>query len=984
MTCKSKATPPSKLEGDPAPPLSSQGAKQAREQTGNKENVEIVAKPINGGLDHTNYSSQPSSPASFKQSLKRPYLRSRSSNGSLGKGQDDSEGPTQNGTTGGSKGPPVKPTPQRKGSWISSISSKFSSTPPASPNPSKDASGSTKQASASPHVELHNPFNSLSQPATKEESSKEVSPANQNSTASKGGHPSFLQNALRKLSSSGATGLGKFSGSGSPAQRRVMNVDQNRERCRIPDLDQAKLRRVSFCVDVEIAGFARYPESEQEESTGRRPSLTMLEQQVKANKKKDAKEAKAKDVGEGAALKSPDVVTEEKEAEGVVHANEEAVGTSADPKPEGDLLCTNGEAPTKKKEKKKRTEAERKERRERKRRQAEESGTIPMELTRDPTDDDSSSTANSPLGSATPVPQKIADRPTTDPLRIYKRCAQLRETAALKKICDQISSPSCKLAESPGTVAMLDLTGYSMDLQDIITLGDWLAVVPVRKLILEDCGLTDEAVRVILSGLLGCKTAEQAKHNKKLAKRKSDSDQHEEELGIVQKISLKNNPKLTKIGWKHVGLFMHMSKSLKSIDLSGIPFPIPRQQDGAKADLCTLISKGLAERFGKDSLEELILNQCQLSTSNIGQLIDGALACGLRRLGLAGNDMDEDGLEHIIRYIKSGVCEGLDLGGNDLRGRLGGLAAALDSKNPLIAVSFADCNLEPSDLNVILPTLTQLMNFKFIDFSHNRALFATQPDALPILRRYLPQMATLKRIHMADVDMSPDHLIGLAEIFPETPDLAHVNVLENPRIQELMNAKDGPSQEEACALFASLMTAARISHGICAIDIEVPSADSNEVVKTLASQVVAYCLRNMERGPVNEATAGELYAKESDQHAPEILLHIVGSMPGYDDKVDEPAPDEDYVIGGTGVVKALGVCLGTAAASGRTSRDISPSGSGAATPRHKANAPTQKKPKEFSKQLLESARKIRSRLRPALVREDRLGNIAEYRKCFLV
>ena len=53
-----------------------------------------------------------------------------------------------------------------------------------------------------------------------------------------------------------------------------------------------------------------------------------------------------------------------------------------------------------------------------------------------------------------------------------------------------------------------------MQLPDIITLSDYLAVVPVKKLILEDCGLGDEAVRVILAGLLAAKTPEQAKHNK--------------------------------------------------------------------------------------------------------------------------------------------------------------------------------------------------------------------------------------------------------------------------------------------------------------------------------------------------------------------------------------------------------------------------------------------------------------------------------------
>jgi hypothetical protein len=107
-------------------------------------------------------------------------------------------------------------------------------------------------------------------------------------------------------------------------------------------------------------------------------------------------------------------------------------------------------------------------------------------------------------------------------------------------------------------------------------------------------------------------------------------------------------------------------------------------------------------------------------------------------------------------------------------------------------------------------------------------------------------MPTLKRIHLTDVSMTPEQAIALAEILPESPALAHVNMLENPLIAALANAKDEANQEEACALYASLMAAVRVSQSIICIDIEVPSADSSEIVKALAKQVVAYCLWNME------------------------------------------------------------------------------------------------------------------------------------------
>jgi hypothetical protein len=248
----------------------------------------------------------------------------------------------------------------------------------------------------------------------------------------------------------------------------------------------------------------------------------------------------------------------------------------------------------------------------------------------------------------------------------------------------------------------------------------------------------------------------------------------------------------------------------------------------------------------------------------------------------------------------------------------------------------------------------------------------------------------LKRIHLNDVGLSSEHAIALAEILPECPVLAHLSILDNPPITELMNSRESAAQEEACALFASLMTAVRLSRTIIAIDIEVPSAESNEIVKALASQVIAYSLRNMEHSALQDLEGSESSKGMPDKDAPEILLHIVGHMDGYKENhdADEPAPDDDYLMGGNAIVKALGVCLGTADDKSRAvSRNISPShtpgGSGAATPRVSSTAfkpACQKKPRDMSKQLLESARKIRMRLKPALIHEDRAGNDLNYRK----
>ena len=64
---------------------------------------------------------------------------------------------------------------------------------------------------------------------------------------------------FRRLSSSNNGALTQSGKLGHGlVDRVVLNVDQHRERCPIQELSYAKLRRVAFCVDVEIAPQPRY------------------------------------------------------------------------------------------------------------------------------------------------------------------------------------------------------------------------------------------------------------------------------------------------------------------------------------------------------------------------------------------------------------------------------------------------------------------------------------------------------------------------------------------------------------------------------------------------------------------------------------------------------------------------------------------------------------------------------------------------------
>ncbi|KAF2122777.1 hypothetical protein BDV96DRAFT_639345 [Lophiotrema nucula] len=868
--------------------------------------------------------------------------------------------------------PPDSKSGLRRGSWISNISSKFSSQNAAPPAQTTHA-----QAQGSPATA--NGANGTTSSAN--------GALNGIQAASNGAHPgpepyvpqppksSFISNALRRLSSGTQVGtMGKVTPHGGVCPRKVLNVDPNRDRCLVPELDQNKLRRVAFSVDVEIAGGPRYKDDPDEE-----------------DRKKKRKERKLKERGEGEALKRPDVFVQEKEQEGAVKINGriEAVGNEDAPNPEGTVLEDDRKETSKKKEKKKRSEAERKERKEKKRRKAEENGTIPLELTRDDDEEGPDPAPSAEVEKQHPRPQ---GRPTTDPLRIYRRCCQLRETPILKRICDQLSAPQACALTTPGVVTCLDLTGSRLQLADVVTLSDWLAIVPVKKLFMEDADLNDEKVRLILAGLLAAKMPEPPK--RLLSQEKTvgnGTNQGDERSGIIKKLVLKNNTKITGEGWKHISLFIYMCKSIQALDVSMIPFPKPAPQlsqqmshesdasttsiSPRKKDVGDILSKAISERLAGSRLEELIFGECNLAAPTIRKIIDGVIISGVNRLGLAGNDIDSEGVDHIVHYIRSGVCQGIDLGGNDIRDSIVQISQALTKDCPLWALSLADCDLTPESLKPLFPALCTLPAFRFLDLSRNKDLFAHM-SSLCMLRKYMPHLQGLKRIHLADVNLSPEGAIGIAEVIPECKEIAHVNILENPKITAVSSATDEASQEEAAALYASFMAAAKLSHTLICVDVDVPGPEAGEVVRALAKQVVAYSLRNME----SFSQIPELKPEPKEVHVPDVLMHVVGHAEGFSENHDNdpPAPNDDYIVTGTGVVKALSYCLLQKATDMRRA-SLAPSGT--TTPRTKVEEEEDiMKAKTTSKYLLGSARNIKARLQPALLREARAGNDMAYRK----
>lgn len=642
----------------------------------------------------------------------------------------------------------------RRNSWISSLSSKFSPASPSAPQTSKSSANGTN-AGPIPHTAKDHLPPATRTPEKIEHEKEELQPYCPQKP--KETNSSFFSSLTRRLSSNAqAGGMGKSAENGGVCARRILNVDHHRERCLVPELDPTKLRRVSFSVDVEIAGAPRYRDDE----SG-------------ASKQKKTRDRKVKDKAEGEALKHPEAVAECKDKSDAANRSTDgavpASPTDAPPSPVSETLTQDGEEKTQKTPK---TEEEKRERKERKRRRAEENGQVPVELTGDQTSTLVSSQTSTPAPSGTATP-KTQDRPTTDPVRIYRRCCQLRESPILKRITEQLMSPNCTIPDDPGVVAELRLSGSRMQMADVLTLSDWLAIVPVKRLLLEDADLGDEGVRVVLSGLLAAKKPEPTKRRNGIRQAPSSPS-----MGIIEKLTLKNNPRITKAGWKYIALFLYMCRSIKAVDVSMIQFPqsLPatkgetptKPRGGATnfADTAETFCKALSERLGGSQLEELTMAECGLRAPQIRRIVDGATISGISRLGFAGNEIDDEAFDCILGFVRSGICHALDLGSNDLRGRLERLAEALTFKPdcPVWGLSLAGCNLDTEGLRQLFPSLHALHNFRFLDLSHNKDLFDGDICTLQLLRKYIPKLHMLKRIHLRDVGMSVKQAISLAEV----------------------------------------------------------------------------------------------------------------------------------------------------------------------------------------------------------------------------
>ncbi|KAF5100328.1 hypothetical protein D0Z00_001296 [Geotrichum galactomycetum] len=236
-----------------------------------------------------------------------------------------------------------------------------------------------------------------------------------------------------------------------------------------------------------------------------------------------------------------------------------------------------------------------------------------------------------------------------------------------------------------------------------------------------------------------------------------------------------------------------------------------------------LLTKTLVARGG---IEELIINGCMVPHKQFQELISKGCSIATKRLGVASSDLQESDLLALSEWTTQTncVCEGIDLGGNDL-GDLTELIAKIFSQASLFFVSFNSCHLKnAAELGAIFESHHWNSKLRFIDLSFNPELF---PKVLPAFTTYLPEYREMRRIHLDYNGLRSKDIIRLADSFAKCPSLSHISLLGNSEI----NAAAGEA----------LAVAVKLSRSITFVDI-----DSGLIPDNISRRLSHYCMQNAE------------------------------------------------------------------------------------------------------------------------------------------
>ncbi|CAI4043739.1 hypothetical protein SKDZ_10G1730 [Saccharomyces kudriavzevii ZP591] len=402
---------------------------------------------------------------------------------------------------------------------------------------------------------------------------------------------------------------------------------------------------------------------------------------------------------------------------------------------------------------------------------------------------------------------------------VYTRCCHLREILPIPATLKQLKK------NSTDPIPILQLRNPRPSMVEIWSFSDFLSIAPVLCLSLDGVQLTVQMLRIILGSLV-------YKRN-------------------FQKLSLRNTL-LDEEGWKVLCYFVSKAKSLHSIDLTMVPSIKTNVQKPSKSSLKSKIQRmqcNIENRSDMNwdlltasialegGLEEIVISGAQMNAAQFKNFI--LVACiATERLGLAYNRLSKSQCDDLARWMVQSKVTGLDVGFNDLNGKLSSFTDAVlgkiqkaNEKNVFKFLSLNGTNLkvnkhdtfENNEVLKLISVLCYSENLKFLDISNNPAIF---PHCVPTLIDFLPVFVNLVRLHIDYNNLSSTSIVMLAEVLPMCSRLNYFSML---------------GSELDLASSKALAEAVRKSSSLMTLDVDYVYMPEN-----IKEKISLYALRNIE------------------------------------------------------------------------------------------------------------------------------------------
>ncbi|AJR71453.1 Mhp1p [Saccharomyces cerevisiae YJM1447] len=402
---------------------------------------------------------------------------------------------------------------------------------------------------------------------------------------------------------------------------------------------------------------------------------------------------------------------------------------------------------------------------------------------------------------------------------VYTRCCHLREILPIPATLKQLKKGSTD------PIPILQLRNPRPSMLEIWSFSDFLSIAPVLCLSLDGVQLTVQMLRIILSSLV--------------------YKQH------FEKLSLRNTP-LDEEGWKVLCYFVSKAKSLHSIDLTMVPSIKTNVQKPSKSSLKSKILRmqcNLENRSDMNwdlltasialmgGLEEIVISGAKMNSAQFKNFI--LVACiATERLGLAYNGLSKSQCDDLAKWMVQSKVTGLDVGFNDLNGKLSSFTDAVlgkiqkaNEKNVFKFLSLNGTNLrvnehdtfENNEVLKLISVLCYSENLKFLDISNNPAIF---PHCVPTLIDFLPVFVNLVRLHIDYNNLSSTSVVMLAEVLPMCSRLNYFSML---------------GTELDLASSKALAEAVRKSSSLMTLDVDYVYMPEN-----IKEKISLYALRNIQ------------------------------------------------------------------------------------------------------------------------------------------